>query len=168
MVPHSHYQNNDDARRNKMFIVDNYKKMLLSYKDYKGKTSLSEFWYAILVNCIIVFTVNILVGLLSLGLISNYSNSTYTAINFMMNLLNLIVLIFFVILAIPTFAMAVRRMRDTGLSEEKVKMWLMVNVGLFFGLIIRSVFPILNIFMLPIYVYQIYILSRRSQYFSGN
>lgn len=168
MVPHSHYQNNDDARRNKMFIVDNYKKMLLSYKDYKGKTSLSEFWYAILVNCIIVFTVNILVGLLSLGLISNYSNSTYTAINFMMNLLNLIVLIFFVILAIPTFAMAVRRMRDTGLSEEKVKMWLMVNIGLFFGLIIRSVFPILNIFMLPIYVYQIYILSRRSQYFSGN
>lgn len=151
-----------------MFIVDNYKKMLLSYKDYKGKTSLSEFWYAILVNCIIVFTVNILVGLLSLGLISNYSNSTYTAINFMMNLLNLIVLIFFVILAIPTFAMAVRRMRDTGLSEEKVKMWLMVNIGLFFGLIIRSVFPILNIFMLPIYVYQIYILSRRSQYFSGN
>lgn len=151
-----------------MFIVDNYKKMLLSYKDYKGKTSLSEFWYAILVNCIIVFTVNILVGLLSLGLISNYSNSTYTAINFMMNLLNLIVLIFFVILAIPTFAMAVRRMRDTGLSEEKVKMWLMVNIGLFFGLIIRSVFPILNIFILPIYVYQIYILSRRSQYFSGN
>lgn len=151
-----------------MFMVENYKKMLLSYKDYKGKTSLAEFWYAILVNCIVVFTVNILVGLLSLGLISNYSNSTYTAINFMMNLLNLIVLIFFVILAIPTFAMVVRRMRDTGLSEEKVKMWLMVNIGLFFGLIIRSVFPILNIFMLPIYVYQIYILSRRSQYFSEN
>lgn len=85
-------------------LIDNYKAVLSKYADFSGRARRSEYWYFVLGNMIIGMIVGIVSGVLgavseSLGLVGS-----------------LLVGIFQLAILVPSLAVAVRRLHDTGRS----------------------------------------------------
>ena len=74
--------------------MQEYQKMLLNYRDFDGRTSVREYWMAMLVNLVIVLILSLI------GRIIRF--------------LSVLGIIYDIILIIPMVAMTVRRLKDTG------------------------------------------------------
>ncbi len=73
--------------------MEYYLKVLQNYATFSGRARRSEFWYFALVNCIIIYGLGFILGLIKLG--------------FIVNLYSFAVLV-------PSLAVGVRRMQDVG------------------------------------------------------
>ena len=85
-----------------------YKKYWMGYVDFTGRSSRSDYWFAVLANTIvsiILFTVIIVV------IVFDSPGSDYHVI---LNLLYGLAMVYFFATYIPSFALQVRRLRDAG------------------------------------------------------
>ena len=87
-------------------FVNAWLKMLANFMDFKGRTSKSDFWWAVLGSIIVGIVV---------GLIAKLLGPVGTILNLLISLA----------LAVPEIAMGVRRMHDTG----KPGWWVIVPIA---------------------------------------
>ena len=86
-----------------------YKKYWMGYVDFTGRSSRSDYWFAVLANTIvsiILFTVIIVV------IVFDSPGSDYHVI---LNLLYGLAMVYFFATYIPSIALQVRRLRDAGI-----------------------------------------------------
>lgn len=81
-------------------MLEAYKKFWSGYIDFNGRSTRSDYWWVVLINSIIVCA--ILLGMTFLGQ-SRMAGYTLT-----------LFVLFIVVIALPTIALQVRRLRDAG------------------------------------------------------
>lgn len=74
--------------------MQEYQAMLQNYRNFDGRTSVREYWMAVLVNVVIVLIL--------------------TLIGRIIRLLSVLGIIYDIIMIIPMVAMTIRRLKDTG------------------------------------------------------
>lgn len=85
-----------------------YKKYWVGYVDFKGRSSRSDYWLAVLANTIVTI---ILFSILIVVIVFDSPDSPYHVI---LNILYLLVMTYFPASFIPSIALQVRRLRDAG------------------------------------------------------
>lgn len=91
-------------------IIENYKNVLSKYAQFEGKATRSEYWYFFLANLIIGIILSIISGII--GDSNGILGSIYSLIVFL-----------------PSLAVAVRRLHDTGRSGW----WMLIILLPFIG-----------------------------------
>lgn len=93
-----------------MVIVEAYKKALTNWRDFQGRSSRADYWYAVLANFILVvaFEAAITVLALLLGVISDKLANIVNGLN------SVITTGYSLVVLVPFIALAVRRMHDIG------------------------------------------------------
>jgi uncharacterized membrane protein YhaH (DUF805 family) len=102
--------------------VDWYLKVLSRYADFEGRARRMEYWMFTLVNLIIIFCLAFITGLLSMG----------------HGVHSVLVLVYSLAIFIPSIAVGVRRLHDTGRSGW----YLLISLIPFIGWIILLVFQL--------------------------
>ncbi len=80
-------------------MVEAYKKFFKNYANFKGRSTVSDYWYVVLANFLIGFVLGFVGGLLGLGELVTKITSLYTLVTL-----------------IPSIAIFVRRMHDINKS----------------------------------------------------
>jgi uncharacterized membrane protein YhaH (DUF805 family) len=108
-----------------------YMKVLKEYANFNGRARRSEFWYFMLFNFIIEFVLAVIAGGISAAAAQGSTPNTSLAI-----IAEIPLLLYCFAVIIPTLAVSVRRLHDTGRSG-----WL----------VLLSFVPIANIILLIFY-----------------
>lgn len=105
-------------------MVSAYKEMWNRWSDFSGRSGVGKYWWAALVNAIIVFLIYILAFI-------------FAAISETLGLIvMLVVLVYALALIVPGLAMAIRRLHDT----DRSGWWILINFVPIVGPIILIVF----------------------------
>lgn len=97
-------------------MITAYKEMFTRFSDFKGRSTRSAYWYAILMNFIVSLALGILAGLV--------------------DVLSILSTIYSVVLIIPGLSLTIRRLRDVG----KNPWWILISFVPLVGAIILLVF----------------------------
>ena len=89
-------------------MIEAYKKFWKGYVDFKGRSTRSDYWLAVLANTIVTI---ILFSIVIVVIVFDSPESHYHVI---LNLLYLLVMTYFFASFIPSIALQVRRLRDAG------------------------------------------------------
>ena len=82
-------------------MIEAYKKFWKNYVNFKGRSTRSDYWYALLAHFIISF---------ALGFVGGFLGSAVLAIT------TVLMLVYSLAMMIPALAICVRRLHDTGKS----------------------------------------------------
>jgi len=101
-------------------MIAYYKKVVFeNYANFNGRARRSEYWYFVLANLLIVFSLMILSAILT-GI---------TGSGAVMTVFIALIVLYFILTFIPTLAVAVRRLHDTGKSGWYYFVQLIPGIG---------------------------------------
>ena len=108
-------------------LLSAYKSMFRKYAQFKGRSRRSEYWYATLANVILVFLMYIImmpgfVSVANYGTVSDLQATT-------MAIVSIIMILYSFAIIIPSLAMGVRRLHDTGKSGWYTLLGLIPYIG---------------------------------------
>ena len=105
-------------------IISAYTSMLKKYADFSGRSSRAEYWYAVLANVVIVFLISaiLLIPTAVLGVENIIGALGISLAPFLLILYGLVMLV-------PSIAVQVRRLHDSGKSGWLVLLGLIPSAG---------------------------------------
>lgn len=144
-----------------------YKEMFIRWKDFKGWSGRANFWHAMLLNIIIggsfyLLAIFLLIGGLSAALASSSPSGLGAGMGLSF-ILSIIGNIYILIAFLPALSLSIRRLRDVGLAEEMLYVYVIGGVVLSFVLL--RVPYVGRIAFLGLQGYLIYLYSRPSDYY---
>lgn len=120
-------------------LITAYKSMFKKYAQFNGRSRRSEYWFATLANCILLMIVYAILYIpMVIDIVNNGEPTTATiAIS---SILGLLILVYALAILVPSLALSIRRLHDTGRSG-----WcLLLSLIPFVGGIIVFVFMVLD------------------------
>lgn len=122
----------------KFNLISAYKSMFKKYAQFGGRSRRSEYWYAMLMNYIIMIAFYLIIFVpITKGMINNYL-STGETIFIMVGAI--IFFLYYLAILIPSLSMTVRRLHDIGKSGW----WLLLSFVPYIGSIILFIFSVLD------------------------
>jgi uncharacterized membrane protein YhaH (DUF805 family) len=109
-------------------LIDAYKRFFQKYGRFDGRASPGEYWWVVLANVIVGFTLSVLLSVAGMEASSSYFGSAYRLTGFGQFIMVLIVL-FSLGTLVPGLAVCWRRLHDTGRSGSYYFMGLIPLVG---------------------------------------
>lgn len=123
----------------KFTLISAYKSMFKKYAQFNGRSRRSEYWLAGLVNCIIIIALYLIILIpLTIG---TANHSEPTDLHFVLTGLGgLLFFAYFIAVFVPSLALSVRRLHDTGRSGW----FLLLNLIPYVGGLIIFIFNVLD------------------------
>ncbi len=126
-----------ESRRDRGYIVNWYLKVLRQYADFQGRARRTEYWMFTLFNVLASVVLLFVDSLLGTG---NFTGGTGAAgVGFAASL-GLLGLIYALAVLVPTLAVGVRRLHDTGRSGW----WLLITLIPLVGSLVLLVFFVID------------------------
>lgn len=120
-------------------LITAYKSMFKKYAQFNGRSRRSEYWLASVMNFIIVMAFYLIMFIpMMIDITSNGEPSSLTA--GIMGIFGLLIFAYAIAILVPSLAMSVRRLHDTGRSGW----FLLLNLIPYIGGIIIFVFSVLD------------------------
>ncbi len=120
-------------------LITAYKSMFKKYAQFNGRSRRSEYWFASLANYILVMIVYAIMYIPMMVDIVNYGEPSATTAG-IMGIVGLFLMVYAFAILVPSLALSVRRLHDTGRSG-----WcLLLGLIPFVGGIIVFVFSVLD------------------------
>ena len=120
-------------------LITAYKSMFKKYAQFNGRSRRSEYWLASVMNLIIIMAFYLIMFIPMMVDIVNYGEPT-GATGGLMIVFGLLIFVYAVAVFVPSLAMSVRRLHDTGRSGW----FLLLNLIPYIGGIIVFVFSVLD------------------------
>lgn len=126
-------------------LISAYKSMFKKYAQFNGRSRRSEYWLASLANCLIFWAAYLLLIIIGIGSV-NYGSYYRMGADYFGELggfalfMGVLIMIYGFAVIIPSLAMTVRRLHDTGKSAW----WLLVSLIPYVGAIILFIFMVLD------------------------
>ena len=95
-------------------MIEAYKKLWRNYTNFNGRSTVGDYWWAVLCNFIVVFVVSFLSGLLGGGIAKLFS---------------VVIALYSLALIVPGLAICVRRLHDINKSGWFILIGLIPAVG---------------------------------------
>ena len=141
------YNNFNNNLTGRDFMLNAYKNFWRQFFDFKNRSSRSAYWWGFLVN-LIIYLVLMTTFLLSSGLsvaltadVDHFSALTWIAL--------ILLILWGIASIIPMSALAMRRIRDTGLSPF---LWLVFPVSLILGEFTQDLAMIISVILAIVYL----------------
>ena len=122
----------------KFSLISAYKSMFKKYAQFSGRSRRSEYWYAMLMNYIIMIAFYLIMLVPATKAIINNYLSTGESIFLMVGAI--ISFLYYLAILIPSLSMTVRRLHDIGKSAW----WLLIGFIPYIGSIILFIFSVLD------------------------
>ena len=106
-------------------MIEAYKKFWKGYVDFKGRSTRSDYWFAVLANILVLWAVGILAGIF----IGANDGSAEGPLGTIAILLILAMLIYGLAVVLPFIAIQVRRLRDAGYHWAFIFFRFAVGIG---------------------------------------
>ena len=114
-----------------------YFKVWKQYADFSGRARRLEFWLFILINTLIISALSsLLVPLGAYGLIASMGSPMGTGSLAPIVIVLILLVCFFIAIIIPSLAVSVRRLHDTGKSGWFILLWFIPFIGLIILLVL--------------------------------
>ena len=108
-------------------MIEAYKKFWKGYVDFKGRSTRSDYWFAVLANILVIWAIGILAGIF----IGANDGNVEGPLGTIAILLVLAMLIYGLAIVLPFTAIQVRRLRDAGYNWPYIFIPLIPFVGIF-------------------------------------
>lgn len=119
-------------------LITAYKSMFKKYAQFRGRSRRSEYWYAALANYIVMM-LSYLFFIPAFVDIAKYGEPS-TGSTALMGIVSLLIMVYAFVILVPSLALAVRRLHDTGKSGW----FLLLGLIPYIGGIIVFVFTVLD------------------------
>ncbi len=127
-----------NANVEKFNLISAYRSMFKKYAQFSGRSRRSEYWYAMLMNTIIIFVFELIMLVpITKGIINNHLSTGETIFTLAGAI---IFFLYYLAILIPSLSMTVRRLHDIGKSAW----WLLIGFIPYIGSIILFIFSVLD------------------------
>ncbi len=106
-------------------MIEAYKKFWKGYVDFKGRSTRSDYWFAVLANILVIWAIGILAGIF----IGANDGNVEGPLGTIAILLVLAMLIYGLAIVLPFTAIQVRRLRDAGYHWAFIFFRFAVGIG---------------------------------------
>lgn len=98
-----------------------------NYANFSGRATLQEYWFAVLFNVLVSFAINMISGIMTSLLIVGGADEEKTVASTL--IITLVILIYALAILVPSLAIVVRRLHDSGKSGAYIFISLIPVVG---------------------------------------
>lgn len=120
-------------------LISAYKSMFKKYAQFNGRSRRSEYWFAGLANFIVIMIFYLIMFIPMMVDITNYGEPSGATAG-VMGIGGLLIFVYAIAVLVPSLALSVRRLHDTGRSGW----FLLLNLIPYIGGIIIFVFTVLD------------------------
>ena len=108
-------------------MIEAYKKFWKGYVDFKGRSTRSDYWFAVLANILVIWAIGILAGIF----IGANDGSVEGPLGTIATVMILAMFVYCLAVILPFISIQVRRLRDAGYNWPYIFIPLIPFVGIF-------------------------------------
>lgn len=108
-------------------MIEAYKKFWKGYVDFKGRSTRSDYWFAVLANILVIWAIGILAGIF----IGANDGSVEGPLGTIATVMILAMFVYCLAVILPFISIQVRRLRDAGYHWAYIFIPLIPFVGIF-------------------------------------